>query len=387
VKILFLARSLGVGGSERQIALLAAGLARRGHDVAVATLYGGGTMERMLNDTQVRSISLGKVARWHLSGPLWRLWRLFLAERPDVVYAFLPTQTVLAGLLLPPWLPTRLVFGLRASNTDLSRYDILTGISYGMERWVARRADLQIANAVAVRAHAIGRGIPAARIVVVPNGIDTEALRPDSEAGASLRRTWGIAERDFLIGLVARLDPVKDHTNFIMAAARFAQTCHDAHFVCVGEGPEPLRRHLVELVAAEGLSSRLIWAGEHHDMRAVYNALDIATLTSAFGEGFPNVVGEAMACGVPVVTTDVGDARLMIGDVGEVVPARRPDLLAEAWSQMRRRLTEDGARIRTAARRIVEQRFSIEAMISRTEGALAATCVDGPTKRSEGDVI
>ena len=116
MKVLFLVRDLAVGGSQRQLAVLAAGLARHGHDVAVAVLYTGGALEGLLGDSGVRLLSIGKASRWHVMAPLVRLRRLFQSERPDLVYAFLPMQTTLAALLLPARLETKLVFGLRAGR-------------------------------------------------------------------------------------------------------------------------------------------------------------------------------------------------------------------------------------------------------------------------------
>src|SRR6266851_4068086 len=106
MKVLFFIRDLGVGGSQR---LLAAGLARRGHDVAIAVLYGGGALEALLEGSGVRLIAIGKSGRWHTIAPLARLRRLFVREQPDLLYAFLPTQTTLAALLLPSRGKTKLV--------------------------------------------------------------------------------------------------------------------------------------------------------------------------------------------------------------------------------------------------------------------------------------
>ena len=183
MKILFLVRDLAIGGSQRQLALLAAGLAKRTHDVAVAVLYAGGALEALLDGSGARLLAIGKSSRWQAVAPLARLRRLFLNEHPDLVYAFLPTQTTLAALLLPRRVKTKLVFGLRAAGVRLDRYDALSALMYRSEVWLARRADLIVANARAVRADAVGRGLPADRIVVVPNGIDTDAMRPDAAAG------------------------------------------------------------------------------------------------------------------------------------------------------------------------------------------------------------
>lgn len=374
MKILFYARALTIGGSERQLALTASGLAQRGHDISVALFYGGGALEPMVRDHGVRLLQIGKRGRWDVLGPLARLRRLFLTERPDVVYAYLPTQTATAALVLPHRLSTRLVFGLRAGGMRLEHYDRLAALSYRLEAALSRRAALIIANARSVRSDAIGRGLPAGRIIVIPNGIDTAAAAPDAAAGSALRRTWGLDDDTFVIGMVARLDPMKDHGNLLAAAALYAREDPKAHFVCVGDGPAAYRDSLIDLARSLGIAQRVVWAGEMGDVRAAYNAFDVASLSSAFGEGFPNAVGEAMACGVPVAATDVGDTRQVIGDFGEVVPPGNPVELAMAWTRLKRRLAEEGAMLRERARARIVTEFGIDAMVSRTEAALAALC-------------
>jgi glycosyltransferase involved in cell wall biosynthesis len=373
MRILLFIRSLDVGGSQRQLAMLAAGLARRGHGVTVALLYSGHPTEATLERAGVRIVRLNKRSRWDVAGPAVRLWRLFLAERADAIYSFLPTQTTLAALLLPPWSRTRLVFGVRSAAMELDKYDALSALSYRLETLLSRRADLVITNARAARADAIARGLPADRIAVIANGIDTEMMRPDLAAGRALRATWRIAEDEFVIGMVARVDPMKDHANFITAAAAFLRRQPDARFICIGDGPPAYRRQLEALAQSRGLGRRILWAGEVSELRAVYNAFDIATLASAFGEGFPNAVGEAMACGVPVVATDVGDVGAVIGDCGEVVPPRQPDRLSEAWMRMRSRLARDAGLHADVRTRIVRD-YDVNTMVERSERVLSALC-------------
>jgi glycosyltransferase involved in cell wall biosynthesis len=376
MRLLLLVRDLAVGGSQRQLAVLAAGLARRGHDVGVIVLYAGGALEALLANSGARLLPIGKAGRWDVTGPLLRLRRLLRDESADAVYAFLPTQTTLAALLLPLRSRTKLVFGLRAGGMQLDNYDALSAFSYRTEAWLAARADLIIANARAVRADARARGLPD-RIAVVPNGIDTEAMRPDPEAGRALRRRLQLAEGDFVIGCMARLDPMKDHANLLTAAARSIRTEPDARFVCVGDGPADYRHALHRTASELGLAERLVWAGELDDVRAAYAAFDIATLPSAFGEGFPNVVGEAMACGVPVVATDVGDVAAIIGETGEVVPARDADQLSAGWSRLRQRLAREPD-LRARARAAIVARYSLAAMVERTEQALTQLVAGRP---------
>src|SRR6185503_8466487 len=138
---------------------------------------------------------------------------------------------------------------------------------------------------------------------------------------------------------------------FLRAAARAAARRSDLRFVCIGDGPSRIRNALGTAAEALGVGQKIVWGRLREDMVAVYNAFDINTLSSAYGEGFPNALGEAMACGVPCVTTDSGDARRVVGDTGVVVPARRPDLLAEGWLHV---LSRDRAELGRLARHRVE---------------------------------
>jgi glycosyltransferase involved in cell wall biosynthesis len=369
MKIVLFIRALEVGGSQSQVALLARGLARRSHSVTVVVLYPVAEGDRALTEAGVRVLSLAKRSRWDVIGPLWRFLRTLIAERPDVLYAFLPAQTVLSALLLPPWLPTRLVFGIRSADMQLDRYDTLSAIVHRLEAWLSFRANLIIANAAAGKLSSIRRGMPPKRIAIVANGIDTGAMRPDAKAGLELRKAVGLRPNDFVIGLIARLDPMKDHETFLQAASVFARKFADARFLSVGGGPASYREALHERAAALGLHSRILWLGERRELLSAFNACDLATLTSSFGEAFPNVVGEAMACGVPVVATDVGDTRSIIGPTGEIVPPQRPDLLSAAWERMRVRLTSE-PELRNGVRAAIVARFGVDQMVERTESQL-----------------
>src|SRR6266700_3642067 len=117
----------------------------------------------------------------------------------------------------------------------------------------------------------------------------------------------------------------------------------DIVFLLLGAGIDRANRDLVRVIEAHGLMPRLRLLGERTEMNAVYPALDIATLTSAFGEGFPNVLAEAMACGVPCVATDSGDSAEILGEFGIIVPPRDPQALAEGWRRMIA-LGDDGRR-------------------------------------------
>ena len=203
-------------------------------------------------------------------------------------------------------------------------------------------------------------------MAVVENGINTIRFYPDPKGRAVVRNEWKVNANDRLIGLVARLDAMKDHRNFLQACALLAARRNDLRFVCVGGGGSAYRAELAAFAGDLGIADRLIWTGARQDMPAAYSAMDIACSSSAFGEGFSNAVGEAMACGVPCVVTDVGDSARIVGEIGEVAPPHNADALAGALDRMLARLEEHAAIGCRARARIVDE-FSVERMVFRTE--------------------
>jgi glycosyltransferase involved in cell wall biosynthesis len=369
-RIALLIRSLDYGGAEKQVTVLANGLARLGYVVSLLLFYGGGRLlDRVSAEVRVRSLE--KRGRWDVLGFPKSLLRVLKEEHPDVLYAFMPVANLAACLGRRH--AARVVWGVRNSYSaaDLGQYHWFAGFTEWLEGRFSRWPDLIISNSEAGRRFAISRGFPNSdRFVVVPNGIDTEQFRPDAELRESVRQEWGVLANERLVGIVGRLDPMKDHANFLEAAAKLATEGEKIRFVSVGTGAEEYAAGLREKSERLGLKQKMIWAGPRSDLRGVHNALDLLVSSSAFGEGFSNVLGEAMACGVPCVATDVGDSREVLGEDGIVVPARDSSVLAAGVAHMleRRRLEGDclGARLR---KRVIEN-FSVDRLVERTSEAL-----------------
>ncbi len=378
MRILLSIPSLALGGAERQYAELARGLSARGHEVLCAVLGQGGPLEGELGGA--RLALLEKRSRLDNPRMLLRLAGLVRSFRPRAHYAFLSTPCVLGALLKPLFPATKLVMGVRATPVDHADYSSgrAGALLHRLEAGLSGLADLVICNSEAGRAHAAARGMAAHKLRVVPNGIDTARCRPDRALGLPLREEWGAAPEAPLIGIVARLDPMKDHANFLKAAALVAMRRPEARFVCVGGGPEGYASELRRQAGTLGLGEKLTWAGARGDMTAVNNALDLLCLASAYGEGFPNVLGEAMACGVPCATTDVGDAAPVVGDAGAVAPRRDHEALAGAMLAQLERLEREGAGLRRACRQRVEANFSVERMVERTEALLLELAGERP---------
>lgn len=371
--VFFLIRSLERGGAERQLTLLATALARQGWQVAVVLFYGGGPFAAELEEAGVRLIVLEKGGRWDVLSFFIRLARLLRKERPTLLHGYLTVPNLLVALLKPLLPGTRIVWGLRASNMDLSRYDWLARLTAFVERLLARIPDVIIANSHAGKIHAVGQGFPSGRIEVIPNGIDTVCFAPDAAARQRVRSEWGIAEDAILVGLAARLDAMKGHSTFLHAAGLVANKYPHVRFVCVGNGSAEIQRQLQEQSRQAGLAERLIWAGVRADMPAVYSALDIACSSSSFGEGFSNSIAEAMACGAPCVVTDVGDSAWIVGKTGIVVPPGNSQALADTLMRLIVLSAEQRVALGAHARDRIVAEFGVEALVTRTEQILDLT--------------
>lgn len=368
MKIVFLIRSLTFGGAERQLIALAKGLHARGHDVHVGVFYAGGPLEADLHAAGVPVTVIGKSGRWDVLGFSIRLARFLHRERPHVFHGYLGSSNTL-GVLMRPFHGGRVVWGIRASDIDGDRYDWFYRFDGFVERWLSRFPDLIIANSNAGREHVVGRGFPKDRAIVIPNGVDAARFRPDQRLRAAARACLGVAADDLLVGRVGRLDPQKDYPSFLRAAAVIARERPAACFICVGAGPAGAERHLSELGEELGLGDRLIWAGPRDDMPAIYNALDVMVSSSAYGEGLPNVVAEAMACGVPCAVTDSGDSAWVVGDLGRVVPPGDAAALARATIALLDAVA-NGDVDRTALRQRIVREFSLARLVDQTEAAL-----------------
>ena len=204
-------------------------------------------------------------------------------------------------------------------------------------------------------------------MVVVPNGIDSDRFRPDAAARAEVRHEWGVPDGELLIGVVARLDPKKDHATFLRAAAQVVAVAGGVRFVCVGGGPDGYRAALVRQATDLGLAGHLSWAGPRLDTPRVYNALDLLVSSSAWGEGFPNVIAEAMASGVPCVVTEAGDSPLVVGDTGWICRAQDPGDLARGILAAIESPADLPTHGRLARERITSE-FSIQRLVQTTSG-------------------
>jgi glycosyltransferase involved in cell wall biosynthesis len=364
--VLHLITGLDTGGAELALARVAAGLARRGVGSRVVSMTEAGPVASRLAAARVPVVTLGMRPGWADPRAVARLRAQLASVRPDVIQTWMYHADLLGTIARGPSRQPLLVWSVRASNVDMEHYGVLSGLTRRACAWLSGRPDAVISNSrVGAEFHA-RIGYRPRRWEIVPNGVDAEVFKPDAASRAALRRELSIAADAQVVGLVARLDPMKGHAIFLEAARSMLRANDRLWILLAGTGvradAEPFRSWLPALDA--GARERVRLLGRRDDIASVHAALDVACSASTFGEGFPNAIAEAMACGVPVVATDVGDAADVVGEHGAIVApgdaaALAAGCLALVADETRRRECGLGGR-----RRIVE-RFDLEQMVDR----------------------
>lgn len=365
LKILHVITGLGAGGAERQLATLVLNADRTRVRHEVVSLIDDGVWGEKLRARGVPVHTLGMNGRPGELLAFGRLARLIRGARPGLVQTWLYHADFagLVGAKLAGGSP--LLWTLRCSNVRLEHYSARTRILLRILALLSRSPRAIVANSQTGWDWHASLGYRPRRHQVIPNGIDTAEFRPDPAARDAVRAELGIPAGARVIGNLSRHDPMKDHPTFFRA---LAETQADAWVILAGIGTGPDNTALARQIAIAGLPpERVLRLGERRDVPRLLAALDLAVLSSSFGEGFPNVVAEAMACGIPSVATKVGDTAQVMGDCGIVVVPDDPAVLAHAMSEM----LALGPAARTAlgvrARARIEAQFSVPVMVAAYE--------------------
>jgi glycosyltransferase involved in cell wall biosynthesis len=365
--ILHLITGLDSGGAEQMLARLALRLDRRRHRSVIVNMTGGGGLAQVLRCAGIELFSLEMRRDWPDLRGLARLIGILRRVRPDILQTWLYHADLLGSVA---WaaarMPCRLFWNIRCTET------LDAGIIRCLLVWLSRTPEIVVVNSLAGKRFHEALGYRPRSWVHIPNGCDTEAFRFDPQGRNRLRNELEITDDMIAIGLPARYHPMKDHDNFLAAAAQLKTLHRRAVFILVGAGADGSNRPLSDAIASHGLSRDVRVLGHHADMAAVYSALDVVTLSSAFGEGCPNVLIEAMSCGVPCVATDCGDAADLLGSHGIIVPTRDPQALAAAWEQLIALGPNGRQRLGSEARQRIFEHYDLNGITARYEALYAS---------------
>ncbi len=295
---------------------------------------------------------------------------LILRERkPDLVQTWLYHSDLAGGISAKMAGNLRTFWSIRQSNIDIEHNKKSTVWAAKTCAKLSARLPEKIicCSHSALKTH-VALGYDADKMLVIPNGFDLDAFQTEKDARNSVREELGLDEDIKLVGLVARFDPQKDHRNFIEAAAMVCKNDPGVHFLLCGEGISSDNTPLMQWIKKTGTENSFHLLGIRTDISRLLSSLDVS-VSSSLGEGFPNVVGEAMSCAVPCVVTDVGDSALIVGDTGKIVPPRNPEALSSAITELLQATPGYRKTLGKQARMRIEEKFSIQSVAKRFESA------------------
>lgn len=387
MRVIHLITDLSAHGAQMMLYKLLSASDRRRFNPIVVSLRDRGPMAEKIESLGVPVY--GADINPGISAPisLYRLLSLVGYFQPDVIQGWM-YHANLAALLVSelsnPQVPV--LWNIRGSHFVLRDEKPFTAAAIWLGAKLSKLPARIINNSdVSALKHGRILGYCTDKTLVIPNGFDTDAFAPSSKKRACVCAELGIASDSLLIGLIARYHPMKDHHNFLGAAALL----HDkpkVHFILAGESVDTNNKDLLRTIENLGLSSRVHLLGQRSDIPEITAALDIAS-SSSFSEGFPNTIGEAMACAVPCVVTDVGDSAWIVGQTGRVVPPRDAPALARAWQELIDMGPERRQALGRQARQRVRDNFSLDHVVRQYETLYEQVASVSARARSKEELV
>ena len=366
-KILYIITGLNTGGAEMMLLKVLSKMDREIFSLEVISLTGLGTVGPKIQELgiPVHDIRMRPGRPDFFS--IWRFICLVRRLRPDLLQGWMYHGN-LAAQFSKPFLSNRapVIWSIHHSVYDLANEKRTTAWVIRLCSWVSSLPSriLYVAHSSATQHNNLG--FSSKNYSVIPNGFNVDSFVPSEQARIQIRKEIGLSPSAKIIGLIARFHTMKDHENFLKAAAILSSNIPEAHFILAGENVDRNNALLMGWVKELKLDEKIHFLGFRQDSQVLNAAFDIAT-NSSFSESFSIAVGEAMSCAVPCVVTDVGDSSFLVGKTGIVVPPRSPEELARGWKQLLTIKNEDRKKLGGQARERIVSNFSLEAIVSRYE--------------------
>lgn len=352
---------LNDGGAEAALHRLIAAEIDELH--VVISLLDGGKYREVLESEGFQVHSIGMIRGKPSLGALFKIVKLLRRIKPDLVQTWMYHANLLGGVGARIAGVKNVVWGIHNTTLDEKTSSPLTlkvnKLSALVSRLVPKKIICCAATSKTVHDSA---GYDSSKTIIVHNGYDVEKFCIDNGARNKIRTELNLDADMLVLGTVARFDAQKDYPNIIFTLAELKRRNHIFKAILIGQNVDQENTDLVRLCEQAGIQDEVLLIGRRPDIPSIMNALDVHILGSSYGEAFPNVICEAMACGTPVAATDVGDCRLIIGDTGAIAPPRDPSALADAVEKLllRRACASTSSRVRS---QIVDN-FSLDLMVA-----------------------
>jgi glycosyltransferase involved in cell wall biosynthesis len=360
-RILHIITNLQMGGAEMALYRLVSTLDHHFFQQSVISLTREQPVGDLIRSAGIPVESLGLTPGFLDPRGIFRLKQKISNVAPDVVQTWMYHADLLGGIAAKLAGPYPVVWNIRHTITGKGSLKTSTYLIATVNALLSRCLPTKIiCNANTGKQTHVAMGFDENKMLVIENGFDLSRYYPDEDSWGSVRHELGLPGNVYLIGMAARYNPQKDHANFLHAASLLLKKRQDVDFLLWGNSVDNNNLELTELVHSLNLQNHVLMLGLRMDGQRLFSALDIATLSSAYGEAFPQVIGEAMACGVPCVVTDVGDSARIVENTGRVIPPRDPQALAEAWDELLSMPDAERISLGLSARERIKNQFSLE---------------------------
>ncbi|MCL1467424.1 glycosyltransferase family 4 protein [Argonema galeatum] len=369
IVVLHLITGLSTGGAETMLYKLLSKTNHSRFKPIVISLIDKGTLGDRIEALGIPVYTIGMEQGKPTLATIWQLIHLVGKLKPDLIQCWM-YHSILAGEIASIFrlksIPV--IWNIRHSLYSLSYEKRLTADIIKILSFLSIFSKKIIYNSqISARQHE-KLGYKSRKTIIIPNGFDPDFFKPSIEVYKQIREELNLRSDCFLIGRFARYHEMKDYPNLLQAAAILLRDYPDVHFLLAGDEVNPKNEELCQIIQKLGISDRIHLLGERKDIPRLTAALDIASTTSFYGEAFPNVIGEAMSCGIPCVVTDVGDSAWIVGNTGRVVSPQNPQALANAWKELIALGAENRKVLGKAARDRIIASFSLDYVVAQYEG-------------------
>ncbi len=376
-KIVYLSGTLRLGGSQQQVVDTAASLNRMLFGPKVYAVFGGGPLYAYAVEHGVDVAVFNNLATSEFGNfpvpfkhfrQLYALWRYLQREKPDIVHCYLYKPAIYGGIAVQ-LLKKRPIF--ITSRRSLGDFKDATLFFQTVENVVNRFTDCVVVNSQGVKRDVLQReSYVSDRIAVIYNGVDIRKYRPaeniERQALRDKKQKLGVPETAPVVGMIANLFPYKGYQEFIQAAAIVLRDFPETRFLCVGEDCG-MQAQLETCCTELGIESSVIFTGQIQEISGILPLIDIQ-VSASHEEGFSNAILEGMACGIPLIATDVGGTSEAVVDqeTGFVIPSKNSERLAQAIKRLLS-APELATKLGWNGRKRIEKLFSMDTMMQTLE--------------------